>query len=267
MRSVVAVVALLFAGSVVAQTMPQAKELRRFPAEEANQGVATDREYFYAIADHDIGKYRKTDGVRVAEWHGQPPQFIHINSCTVMATELVCAMSNFPGVPQVSSVERFQISDLKHVGSTPLGTGRGSLTWVEWHDNSWYACFANYDGRGGEPPRDHRATVLVRYDKDWKPQQQWLFPEDVLDKFGHMSASGGRFGADGLLYVQGHDLPEMYVLRVPAKGDRLEHLSTFGMPTNGQAFDWDRSNPQRLWSIARKGSVVVESELPAMNTR
>lgn len=261
-----AVVLLGVSFTARAQMLPQANPLRRFPAAEANQGVAVDDAFFYAIADHDIGKYRKSDGVKVAEWHGAPPNFIHINSCTALGEQLVCAHSNFPGVPQMSSVELFRRSDLLHVGSKLLGHGPGSLVWGEWHDNAWYACFANYDAKGGEPGHDHTATVLVRYDKAWTEQQRWLFPTDVLAKFGHMSASGGRFGADGLLYVQGHDLPEMYVLRVPPKGDRLEHVSTFGMPTGGQAFDLDRTNPRHVWSISRKGNEVVESETPALET-
>ena len=109
-----ALVALLLASSAgCAQTM-----------QEANQGVATERDFFYAIADHDIGKYSKQTGKRVAQWHGEPPAFIHINSCSAVGTELVCAMSNFPGVPMISSVERFDRATLRHTGTHALGPGR-----------------------------------------------------------------------------------------------------------------------------------------------
>ena len=46
------------------------EELRRFKSPEAGQGVAVDREFFYAINNHTIGKYRKTTGERVAGWEG-----------------------------------------------------------------------------------------------------------------------------------------------------------------------------------------------------
>ncbi len=78
-----------------------------------------------------------------------------------------------------------------------------------------------------------------------------------------MSASGGRWGHDGLLYVTGHDLPEMYVLRLPEAGARLEYLRTIGLPTQGQAFDWDMAKPNHVWTIERKQSVMVESQLPS----
>lgn len=247
-----------------AQTVPvsNATELRRFTAAEANQGVATDKDSVYAIADHEIGKYSKATGKQTAHWQGAPPDFIHINSCSVVQAELVCAMSNFPGVPQTSSVERFDPATLKHLGTHAFGPGRGSLTWIDWHAGSWWACFANYDGKGGEPPRDHRSTVLVRFSKEFVQQEAWLFPDDVLDSFGHMSASGGRWGRNNLLYVTGHGLPEMYVLRLPEGGSRLVHVATIQIPTNGQAFDWDFEHPDRMWSIERKGNTVVESQLP-----
>ncbi len=173
-------------------------------------------------------------------------------------------MSNFPGVPMISSMERFDRSTLKHVGTHAFGPGRGSLTWIDWHEGSWWACFANYDGRGGEPPRDHRSTVLVRFNEQFVEQQSWLFPEDVLTSFSHMSASGGRWGANGFLYVTGHDLPEIYVLRLPASGSRLEHVTTIKIPTGGQAFDWDFNHPEMMWSIERKGNSVVQSRMPEL---
>lgn len=171
--------------------------------------MATVRDFFCAIADHEIGKYEKATGKRVAQWKGEPPALIYINRCTVIKAELVCAMSNFPGVPMIRSVERFDRATLRHTGSHAFGPGHGSMTWIDWHEGSWWVCFATYDGNGGEPGRDHRSTVLVRYDKAFQQQELWLFPDDVLDSFGYMSASGGRWGAGGNLYVTGHDLPEM----------------------------------------------------------
>lgn len=259
-------VALAAQGQVPVAGLGRATELRRYPAAEAKQGVATDRDSFYAIADHEIGRYSKATRQRLAHWLGQPPAFIHINGCSVVNRELVCAMSNFPGVPQTSSVERFDPVTLRHLGTHAFGPGRGSLTWIDWHAGSWWACFANYDGKGGEPPRDHRSTVLVRFSRDFVQQEAWLFPEDVLDSFGHMSASGGRWGPGGRLYVTGHDRPEMYVLQLPQGGSRLEHVGTIQIPTGGQAFDWDFTVPGRLWSVDRSGSAVVESQLPALPT-
>ena len=74
---------------------------------------------------------------------------------------------------------------------------------------------------------------------------------------------GGRFAPDGLLYATGHDLPEMYVLRLPSGGQRLEYLRTIATPTNGQAFDWEFGKAGKVvWTIERKKTEAVESRLP-----
>ena len=253
---------LLLAPLLHAQN-PAAIELRRMPAAEAQQGVTSDARYLYAIDDSEIGKYDKATGRRIAGWKGDPSVFIHTNSCSVINAELVCAMSNFPHLPMASSVEWFSTATMKHLRSHSLGPlGPGSLTWIEWHNGSWYACFANYDAPRGDPTRDHNATVLIRYTADFTPKESWLFPTNVLERFGHMSASGGRFGPDDLLYVTGHDLPEMYVLRLPNGGQRLEYLRTITLTTNGQAFDWDYGHAGSVvWTIERKKAEAVESKL------
>jgi len=244
------------------QDTTAAKELRRIPAPEANQGVASDAHFVYAIDDSKIGKYDKLTGKRVAEFDGDPNVFIHMNSCSVVNAELVCALSNFPHLPQISSVEWFSTRTLEHLRSHSFGPTRGSMTWIDWHEGAWWVCYANYDGKGGDPTRDHNATTLVKYSPKFVDQGAWVFPLEVLAKFGHMSASGGRFGPDGFLYVTGHDLAEMYVLKLPKSGARLEYLRTIAMPTNGQAFDWDGAKPKHVWTIERKKTEMVESVLP-----
>jgi hypothetical protein len=254
--------ALAFTVPANAQDVAAAKELRRIPAEEAKQGVATDARFVYAIGDSKIGKYDKATGKRVALFEGDPTVFIHMNSCTVLAAELVCSMSNFPNLPQISSVEWFSTETMKHLRSHSFGPTRGSMTWIDWHDGAWWACLANYDGKGGDPARDHTVTTLVKYNAQFIEQSAWVFPKNLLESFGHMSASGGRWGKDGFLYVTGHDLPEMYVLKLPKAGARLEYVRTIAMPTNGQAFDWDLTKAGHVWTIERKRTELVESQLP-----
>jgi hypothetical protein len=90
------------------------------------------------------------------------------------------------------------------------------------------------------------------------------FPETVLDRFKPRSSSGGAWGRDGLLYVTGHDRPELYVLRAPPRGRTLEHIETLRTPTGGQAIAWDPSSMRRLWSIDRRKAMLVESDVPAI---
>jgi len=161
-----------------------------------------------------------------------------------------------------SQVEVFDPSTLKHLRRIPLGHQFGSLTWVDRRDGAWWAGFANYDGRGGEPGRDHRFTTLVRFDDAWKPHESWTFPPAVLARLAPMSASGGSFGADGRLYVTGHDRPELYVLEAPKGGGVLKLVATIPIPSPGQAIAFDRSQPGVMFGVSRATREVVGFRLP-----
>ena len=252
---------LLIAAQVV---MLQATEVRRMPAVEARQGVVTDARHIYAISDSAIGQYDRVSGKQAGLWQGDPKLFKHINSCATVGRRLVCAASNYPDVPSASAVEWFATTPLRHVATRSFGPGRGSLTWVDWHKGNWWACFANYDQRGTDPGRDHKWTVLVRFDAKFAEQESWLFPADVLDRFAPRSASGGAWGDDGLLYVTGHDRPELYALRIPEAGSILEHVATIAIPTDGQAIAWDAKDKRVLWSIERSATQMVASRVPPL---
>ena len=242
-------------------------EMARFPAPEAQQGVAASGSFVYAIDNSAIGKYDPATGKRVARWRGDPRRFKHLNSCAIVEATLVCAGSNYPEVPMTSSVETFDAETLRHISTRSLGRGRGSLTWLDWHEGSWWACFAHYDGKGGEPGRDHRSTTLVRFSPDFAEQQAWSFPEAVLRRMAPGSSSGGAWNKDGLLYVTGHDRPELYALRLPAQDSRLELVAIIPTVTGGQGIDWAPSQPRILWSIDRKASQIVASRIPVIDAK
>lgn len=239
-----------------------ATELRRIPAEEARQGATGGRGSVYAIGNHDIGRYDARSGRRMARWQGDPARYPHLNSCELHGRDLVCAASNYPSVPMSSEVLWFDAETLTLRRSHALGHGHGSLTWVTRHGGAWYACYANYDGKGGEPGHDHRETTLVQLDDSMRETGLWTFPESVLQRFAPRSASGGAWGEDGLLYVTGHDRPEMYVLKLPATGSVLEHVTTIGLPTDGQAIGWEQGQKRVLWSIERASTEMVASRVP-----
>lgn len=242
--------------------MAQAAEVRRLSAAEANQGVAADASSVYAIDNSRIGRYDKASGRRMASWTGDPGRFKHLNSCIVRLQQLVCAASNYPEVPMRSQVLWFDAATLRLRRVLPLPFDGGSLTWLDWHEGGWWAGYANYDGKGGAPGRDHRSTAVVRYSARFAVRAVYRFPTTVLDRFAPRSTSGGAWQNDGLLYVTGHDRPELYVLRLPEKGQTLIHVTTIGTPTGGQAIGWDAREPKQLWSIDRKTSEVVESKVP-----
>ena len=72
------------------------------------------------------------------------------------------------------------------------------------------------------------------------------------------------WGDDGLLYVTGHDRPELYALRVPDLGGVLELVATIAIPTVGQAMARDPREKRLLWSIERKTNEIVASRIPAV---
>lgn len=238
-----------------------ASEVRRVPS-TATQGVASDGRAIYSVSNHTIVRTDPATGAALATWDGDPARFKHLNSCIARRGKLLCAASNYPTVPMESMIERFDAETLEHLGTQILPNAPGSLTWVLRHKGGWWAGFANYDGRGGEPGRDHRFTALVRYDKKWRETARWTFPDAVLARFAPMSASGGSWGDDGLLYVTGHDKPELYAFRVPEEGGVLEHVATIAIPTGGQAIGFDPKQPRLLWSIERATKAMVASRVP-----
>lgn len=244
---------------------PAAPVAWRSTAAEAHQGVASDGTYFYAIDNNRIGKYRIGSGARVAGWEGDRRLFPHMNSCTVAGPELVCAASNYPAVPQTSAVEFFDTRTMRHVRSVSLGFGPGSLTVMDRHAGKWWAVFANYEGKGGQPGRDNRFTTLVRMDEAFRAEESWAFPPEVLARMAPKSCSGLSWGEDGLIYATGHDRPEIYVLKLPEAGSTLELVATLGIASPGQAIDWDPKVPRRLWSIGRADSEVLASTIPAVD--
>lgn len=258
---------MLLLAAVTAVDLPAAEVIRRYPAEEARQGVAADARYLYAVDNSRIAKYDKTTGAKVGAWSGDPDRFPHINACVVVKAELVCAASNYPYVPMTSSVEVFDPRRMVHLRSIPIGQQAGSLTWVDWRDGAWWATFANYDGRGGEPGRGHQYTRFVRFDTQWRATGGWSFPAAVTARFAPMSSSGGAWGRDGRLYVTGHDHAELYVLALPKGGATLDHLATIPAAIEGQAIAFDPGSPRVLYGISRARREIVALRLPTEESR
>jgi outer membrane protein assembly factor BamB len=263
LRSLLSCVAATFA-CVAGATPPEAspfhqEELRRLKTDEANQGVAVDQEYFYAITNSAIGKYRKDTGERAGGWEGEKGGHIkHLNAGSVIDGKLYCAHSNFPDLPEQSSVEIWDTTTMKHVGEHVLDNPPGSLTWVVRHGDAWFACFAHY-----KKTSDPALTQVVKFDAQWKRLTNWRFPAALIEKFAGNSSSGGAFGPDGHLFVTGHDARELYVLDVPENGGELLWRGTIPISSAGQAFAWDEAEAGTLYTIERKTKEVVVSRILA----
>lgn len=257
------VVLLLAAASALAvEPTPGAKfeELRRVPAPEARQGVAADSDHLYAITNHALGKYRKSGGDRLASWEcpeGDP--LTHLNAGIVYKGRLYCAHSNYPGVPNLSSVEIWDTRTLKHVGTHSFGRADGSFTWIDRRNDRWIVCFVHYGHKGGEPGRGPEWTRIVEYDDDWRETGGWAFPDDLIKQLGARgySCSGGAMGPGGHLYVTGHDDAALYVLDFPDAGPTLKWIGTIPVPAEGQAFGWDPKDRNVVYMLLKRTREII----------
>lgn len=241
------------------------REIARFDAAEAHQGVAVDSRSFYAISNRAIGKYDKTTGEQVDHWEGENSgPIIHLDSGVIVNDTLVCAHSNYPGVPMTSSVEMWDAESLEHIGTHSFGIYRGSCTWIDRYHGYWWAVFANYNrvfGRSREAYGNSYWTSLVKFNDKWQWLESWVFPVSVIRRALPMSISGGSWGPEGILYCTGHDRKEVYMLALPEAGSTLRLLDIVPVPVPGQGIAWDRSEPGVLYGIDRSRKQVVTMQL------
>jgi len=243
-----------------------ARTVRTWPAPEADQGVAVDGRHFYAVDNSTIAKYETASGELIARWSGPEHGLIrHLNSCLELGGRLWCANSNYSLTPMGSSVEVFDAATVRPVDTHSLGmTDEGSLTWFDRYRGGWVAGFAHYAGNGGVKFKDHTFSSVVTFDAQWRRTGGWLFPANVVERMAPDAASGGAIGPDGLLYVLGHDRPEMYVLARPSMGPTLIHLATIDVEAEGQAFSWAKSG-RSIFAIDRRGKRVLEIAVPEVD--
>lgn len=243
---------------------PAPTEVARFRANEAIQGVAVDSEFLYVIADHALGKYRKSDGTKVAAWTAPKDSKIkHLNAGVVIGGKLYCAHSNFPLKPDESSVEIFDVATLQPTSRHVFTNPPGSLTWALPYQGGWLTCFAHYSLLS-----DNGLSRIVQFDKDWKELKRWSFPAELLKRFARSSSSGACLVGGERLLVSGHDARELYALTLPLEGGEARWEATWGFLTAGQAFDEDRTASSKekgfvLYSIERKTKEVVGARYPA----
>ncbi|WEX86640.1 cycloisomerase [Sinorhizobium garamanticum] len=250
----------LAAGTVIADVAVPLRQIaadsvRELAVPEANQGIGVDADHFYAVDNRTIAKYDKASGERVAVFEGpQDGPIKHLNSAVVIDGEIYAAHSNFPEWPAANSVEVFDAETMQHVDTLPLGIDRGFFTWLDYHDGSWWGAFANYNRVFDRSPLaqgNKDETQVVRFGEDWRVAEAWALPDEVLEKFGDMSNSGGSWGPDRKLYLTGHDAAEAYVMERPETGSVLKWLATVPLRNTGQGIAWDRSTPDMLYGVSR----------------
>jgi len=261
---------MILASGVVsaAETFLQGELLQSFSIADAYQGVAIGPEAFYAINNRAVTKADRFQGeiqVRL-----QDDRLMHLDSGVIVADRLYAAHSNYPAWPMASAVEIRDASSLEHLDFIPLNVTWGSLTWLDWFNGQWWGAFAGYDViQAGQqaPYAGTDSTRIVRFNDDYSVAQAWSFPAELLARMKPMSNSGGSWGADGYLYLSGHDHPEIYIMAVPDSGSELVWLATVTVEGfDGQGIAWDRSGQSReLWGIQRDHRQVVKIGVPVFD--
>lgn len=112
-----------------------------------------------------------------------------------------------------------------------LGQTDGSLTWIIRSGDHWFGLFAFYGD-------NNHLTYLARMNEEWKVLDQWTFPDEIIEKMGKMSISGGVKWKDGFL-VTGHDNKALYHLTIPESGSVLNYIEQFNAPFTGQGIALD----------------------------
>ena len=236
--------------------------IKRFPS-EANQGVAVDEKYYYAISNTKIKKCEKETGKVIATWQADKKiktyeHFQHMNSGTVVDGMLYCAHSRYGIDPNDNTVEVWNVKNelLEHNKTIHIPRKHGSLTWVDkHHDGSWWMCYAVYG------KTKNKNTKLVKYqykNNEFIEVKSWFFPKRVIDNWDNMSCSGGSWGPDGYLYTTGHDYAKAYVLEID-KADNLKYVRTEkDVGFYGQAIAWDRfSQKPIIWGIIKNKFITL----------
>ena len=245
-----------------------AKTLATFDSVDARQGVAVDSDSFYAVNNFSISKHDKNTGKRLAQWEDNR-KLIHLDSGMIWRDTLWAAHSNYPKLPMTGSVEKWQPETLSHLPNHDFGKQSGSFTWLDRFNGYWWGAFGNYDKKSGGRDQAYgetNNTYLVKMDDQFNTLQTWRYPVELLNKFRPMSNSGGSWGPDGLLYITGHDLPEVYVVTLPEDQTTLHWIATVKTKDiAGQGIAWDRTSEERiLWGILKKQRKVVKMHVPAI---
>jgi hypothetical protein len=243
-----------------------AETVRRIGAPEADQGAVLGKSDVYAVDNSVIAKYDLKTGAKTAEFVDAERLLRHMNSCLLFGGDLMCANSNYSQLPMGSSVEIFDPKTLEYRGSHSMGLmDEGSLVWFDAIADGWLVGFAHYDGEKGTGFKDHSYASVITMDKDWRRTGGWLFPQEAMARMAPHAASGGAIGPDGLLYVLGHDRPEMYVFAKPLRGPVLQHVATIGVEAEGQAFAFAADGSRRIAAVDRRKGYVLLIDLPKVD--
>jgi hypothetical protein len=229
------------------------KQTREISAPEATQAAAADRDFVYAISSTEVAKYDRGTGKRESVSTGKAE---HLNSGFFKDGKLYCAHSNYPKMPEKSEIMVLDPVAMKLTTFKDFGNfDGGSLTWAIHDGNNWWCNFAKYG-------KENHKTVLVKFDKNWREQARYTYPQVVIRDLGEFSLSGGIWH-DGSLIVSDHDHRVVYKLRLPQEGTVLEFIEKSFAPFTGQGIAADPKTGGMVGIDRAKRSIVFAESEPA----
>jgi len=255
------ILSLVFGNSLLSQSK-EAMIVRTYEVPSSRQGVAVDSLYFYVINNSSITKHLKSDGLMVGLWEDEDSLIHHLNSGIVIDGRLYAVNSNYPEFPMASSIEIFDAGTLKHIQNHSFGIFNGSTTWLDEYDGSWFVAFAHYTGSGSEPGKSNAWTRLVKFDREWRQLESWIFPKELLNRFDPKSNSGGLILPDGKIVCTGHDNFELYLLEFPKKGYTLNWINTLPVGSYGQGIAYEKiGNSEYIYGVIKKENRIVVTKI------
>lgn len=210
------------------------------------QGVITHKNNIYVVGTNTICMHDKKTGKLIKK---VKTNLKHLNGGIVKDDKLY--LTHNPN-GKLNSIEIFDLN-LKHLQSIKLEHLKGSLTWIDYYDNSWWGALAWYKNQVSK-------TRLVKFNDDWTINVSWKYPKNILDKFKPYSNSGGQFDKKtGLLFLMGHDKEEVYIMKVNPKSLRLILVEIMEVPIGGQGISLEnRDGLLYMYGLNRQDGNVYE---------
>ena len=222
---------------------------------DLGQGVISSKDYIYVVSSNTICMHDKKTGKLIKK---VKTNLEHLNGGIIFSKsgqDNKLYLTNNPnGSHKLNSIEIFDLN-LKHIQSIKLPhlKGKGSLTWIDYYDNSWWGTLVYYKDKVAK-------TRLVKFNDDWTINVSWQYPKNILNRFKPYSSSGGQFDKKtGLLFIMGHDKEEVYIMKVNNKSKRLILVEIMEVPIGGQGISLEnRGGDLYMYGLNRKDGNVYE---------
>jgi hypothetical protein len=224
-----------------------------------HNGVAVDKDHFYAINDTSISKHNIVTGDVITQTSFENHSRIkHLNSGVVHADRIyVCNNPN-----DFNTIEVFN-TNLEHKYTIDIAGNCGSLKAIDYYKSRWWGCFVHTEHDGVNtiiaemysPSPDLHATDKIH---KWTIRNRFHFPDDARKDMCSNNVSGFTFGPRGLVYATVDTTNSLYVMHMSYNTQTMtldEIISLDGV--DGKSIVWDRKRKLLFGVNNEKGDIVL----------